>query len=157
MMTVPRFTFTSVTLIALALVAPSVLGAPMSGGTAAEKNIRVSQAVVRLMPPGATNTAGYMTIRSRGVADTLLRAAVPASLARRTELHRSMMIGGQMTMVPQKRISIPRNGTRVLAMGGFHLMIMGLQSPLTAGGRVPLTLTFHKAGRVRVSAPIVAM
>lgn len=126
-------------------------------GTAARANIAVSKAMVRMVPPGSPNTAAYMSIRSKGVADTLLRASVPKSFARMTELHRSMMVDGQMKMVQQKSIAIPRNGTRVLKMGSFHLMIMGLTGNLTAGKRIPITLTFRKAGTVRVSAPITDM
>ncbi|MDA3005046.1 MAG: copper chaperone PCu(A)C [Actinomycetota bacterium] len=116
-------------------------------------NIAVSKAVVRMVPPGSANTAGYMNIRSTGIADTLVRASAPKSVAMMTELHRSMMVGGQMTMVQQKSIAIPRNGTRVLTMGSFHLMIKGIKGNLTAGKRIPITLTFKKAGTVMVSAP----
>ncbi len=128
-----------------------------AAGKATKANITVSKAVVRMVPPGSANTAGYMNIRSTGTADTLLRASVPKSVAMMTELHRSMMVDGQMKMVQQKSIAIPRNGTRVLKMGSFHLMIMGLKGNLTAGKRIPITLTFKKAGTVRVSAPVMEM
>lgn len=130
---------------------------PASTAAASKANISVSKAMVRMVPPGTANTAAYMNIRSRGTADTLLRASVPRSVAMKTELHRSMMVDGQMKMVQQKSISIPRNGTRVLKMGGFHVMIMGLRRDLAAGTRIPITLTFRTAGTVRVNAPVVEM
>ena len=126
-------------------------------GKATKANITVSKAVVRMVPPGSANTAAYMNIRSKGMPDRLLRASVPKSFAMKTELHRSMMVDGQMKMVQQKSIAIPRNGTRVLKMGSFHLMIMGLKGNLVAGKRIRITLTFQKAGRVMVSAPIMEM
>ena len=64
---------------------------------------------------------------------------------------------GQMKMVQQKSISIPRNGTRQLTMGGFHIMIMGLVNGVKAGQKVPVTLVFKKAGTVRVTAPAMEM
>lgn len=158
MTTITRRAITTVAIAAIAAGSAGLAGAQMKGpGTAAKANVTVSKAVVRMVPPGSANTAAYMNIRSTGTADTLLRASVPKSVATMTELHRSMMVDGQMKMVQQKSIAIPRNGTRVLKMGSFHLMIMGLKGNLTAGNRIPITLTFKKAGTVRVSAPIMEM
>jgi len=62
-----------------------------------------------------------------------------------------------MKMVQQKSIAIPRNATRQLRMGSYHLMIMGLVNGVTAGQKVPVTLVFKKAGTVRVTAPAMEM
>ena len=96
-----------------------------------------------------------MRIRSVGVSDSLLKASVPSSFAKMTELHLSMMdpATGQMKMVEQESIVIPRNGTRQLRMGSYHLMIMGLVKGVTAGQKVQVTLTFKKAGTMKVMAP----
>lgn len=158
MTTLTRSAITTIAIAAIAAGSAGVAGAQMKGpGAATKANISVSKAVVRMVPPGSANTAAYMNIRSTGVADTLLRASVPTSVAMMTELHRSMMVDGQMKMVQQKSIAIPRNGTRMLKMGSFHLMIMGLKGNLAPGTRVPITLTFKKAGTVRVSAPVMEM
>jgi len=159
MITITRTALTGIAIAAIAAGSAGVAGAQMPGGTAAKANISISKAMVRMVPPGTANTAGYMTIRSKRTADTLLRASVPPSFAMMTELHRSMMdpATGQMTMVKQKNISIPRNGVRQLRMGGYHLMLMMLKKNLAPGVRVPITLTFRKAGTVRVSAPIAEM
>lgn len=119
-----------------------------------KKNVTITSPWVRVVPPGSANTAAYMVIRSKGVNDALIKASVPMSFAMMTELHRSMMdpATGQMTMVQQKSIPIPRNGARALKMGGYHVMIMGLKSTVTAGQKVPVTLTFRRAGTVKVMA-----
>lgn len=158
MTTITRSAIAAAAIAAIAAGSAGMAGAQVKGsGAAGKANIAMSKAVVRLVPPGSANTAAYMTIRSTGVADTLLRASVPTSFAMMTELHRSMMVDGLMKMVQQKSIAIPRNGTRVLKMGSFHLMIMGLKRDLAPGVQVPITLTFKKAGRVMVSAPIMEM
>lgn len=157
MNTITRCAITAAAIAAIAAGSAGVAGAQMKGASATKANISISKAVVRMVPPGSANTAGYMNIRSTGTADTLLRASVPMSVAMMTELHRSMMVDGQMKMVQQKNIGIPRNGVRQLTMGGFHLMIMGLKADLRAGQVVPITLTFRKAGTVKVNAPVVEM
>lgn len=154
---ITRSAVTAVAIAAIAAGSAGVAGAQMKGASASKANISISKAMVRLVPPGTANTAGYMNIRSTGTADTLLKASVPMSVAMMTELHRSMMVDGQMKMVQQKSIGIPRNGVRQLKMGGFHVMIMGLKSELKAGQVVPITLTFRKAGTVKVNAPVMEM
>ncbi|MEA2966468.1 MAG: periplasmic copper chaperone, partial [Alphaproteobacteria bacterium] len=34
--------------------------------------------------------------------------------------------------------------------GGYHLMLQGLKSPLKQGDKVPVTLEFEKAGKVKL-------
>ena len=38
--------------------------------------------------------------------------------------------------------------------GGYHIMLMGLAEPLKEGDEVDLTLTFEKAGEVKVTARV---
>lgn len=163
MSTTIRSTVAGITIAALAAGGASLAGAqmdmPAKNRVTTQKNIVITNPWIRVVPPGSANTAGYMRIRSVGVADTLLRASVPSSFAKMTELHLSMMdpATGQMKMVQQKSIAIPRNGTRQLKMGSYHLMIMGLVNGVTAGQKVQVTLTFKKAGTVRVMAPAMEM
>ena len=159
-----RSTAAGITVAALLGGGAAFAGAQMDGSPAksrvtAHKNIVITNPWIRVVPPGSANTAAYMRIRSVGVADTLLKASVPSSFAKMTELHLSMMdpATGQMKMVQQKSIAIPRNATRQLRMGSYHLMIMGLVNGVTAGQKVPVTLVFKKAGTVRVTAPAMEM
>ena len=118
------------------------------------KNIVITNPWVRVVPPGSKNTAAHMSIRSVRKADALVRASVPSSIAMMTQLHLSTMNPdtGQMMMVEQKRIGIPRNRTRQLKMGSYHVMIMGLKKDITPGMKIPITLTFLRAGTVKVTA-----
>jgi copper(I)-binding protein len=47
-------------------------------------------------------------------------------------------------------VEIPAGGTVRLAPGGLHLMLMGPNKAFLQGDRIPLTLTFAKAGKVAV-------
>jgi copper(I)-binding protein len=44
--------------------------------------------------------------------------------------------------------------TVALAPGGYHLMMMDLKGPLKKGDKVPVTLTFEKAGKVDVTLDV---
>lgn len=96
------------------------------------------------------NGAGYMTLVNRGrLADRLMGASSP--VATHVSLHRSLEIGGVMTMRPVPVLDV-QSGARVnFAPGGLHLMFEGLRRPLLAGQSVPVTLNFARAGRVRAT------
>ncbi len=54
-----------------------------------------------------------------------------------------------MKMFPVDGLELPAGKTVKLAPGGYHVMLMGLNSPLQAGGRVPVSLTFEMADKKR--------
>jgi periplasmic copper chaperone A len=49
------------------------------------------------------------------------------------------------------------SGSVVLKPGSYHVMMIGLKKPLTVGEKIPLTLTFEKAGNISVTVPVQAM
>lgn len=103
----------------------------------------------------AMNGAAYLTIKGTGTADKLVAAAVPKTVAKMTQLHKSTMDdAGMMTMKPVKSIAIPARGTVMLKPGGYHVMLMSLRKPLVAGKKFKLTLTFAKAGRRTVTVTV---
>ena len=58
---------------------------------------------------------------------------------------------GVMTMRPLDKGLTDRARQNVkLAPGGYHLMLMDLKSPLKQGDKVPVTLEFEKAGKVKL-------
>ena len=62
---------------------------------------------------------------------------------------------GVMTMRPlDKGLSIEPGKTVKLAPGGYHLMLLDLKSPLKQGDKVPVTLEFEKAGKVKLSLDV---
>ena len=51
-------------------------------------------------------------------------------------------------------LAIEAGKTVDLAPGGYHLMLMELKAPLKSGDKVPVTLTFEKAGKVEVTLDV---
>lgn len=104
----------------------------------------------RATPPTARTAAGYMTLGNTGdAADRLLGGS--SSAAARVEVHEMSMTDGIMRMrqLPEG-LEIPPGGSAALEPGGHHLMLIDLKKPLAAGERVPVTLSFEKAGTVEV-------
>jgi copper(I)-binding protein len=128
-------------------------GAPPATAPAVGATVELRGAWARPTPPAAEVGAAYLEIRSRQ-ADRLLEAKTPA--ARRTEIHSTSMRDGVMEMRHVEALAIPAGTPVVLKPGGLHLMLLGLQQPLTAGQRLPLELRFEKAGVVRTEIVVRA-
>ena len=93
-----------------------------------------------------SSSSAYVSVMNHGkMADRLLDAT--SNLARKTELHLMEMDNGVMRMRPIKGgIELPAGKTIHLAPGGYHVMLMGLKAPLTAGSTFEITLVFQNAG-----------
>jgi hypothetical protein len=63
---------------------------------------------------------------------------------------------GMLGMRQIERLEIPAGGTVELKPGGYHLMLIDLNQELVAGETIELTLTFEKAGEVKVTAEVRA-
>ena len=93
-----------------------------------------------------SSSAAYVSIMNHGkMADRLLD--VTSNLARKTELHQMEMDNGVMKMRPvEGGIDLPAGKTIHLAPGGYHVMLIGLNAPLTADSIFEITLVFQNAG-----------
>lgn len=100
-------------------------------------------------------SAAYLTLKIDGAAaDRLVKAASP--VAGRVELHTMAIENGVARMREVKQIAVSPGTATELKPGGFHIMLMDLKRPLTAGESIKLTLTFEKAGTIEVDAPVEA-
>jgi periplasmic copper chaperone A len=106
---------------------------------------------------GATGTsAAYMTIEVTGDhSDRLLGARSP--LAEHAQLHAHVMDQGVARMRPVEAIEVAPGTPTVLAPGGLHIMLTGIQGKLTPGQTMPLELTFETAGKVELEVPVKGM
>jgi periplasmic copper chaperone A len=137
-----------------------VLLAPGTGAVAAHDyaagNIVVDHPWARATVGTSRPGGAYLTVINKGkTADRLI--AAESSIAARIELHRSVMQDGMMRMLPSPAIDVPAGGEVTFVPGGYHLMLVGLKAPLTAGARVRLTLVFEKAGRVDVKITVMPL
>jgi copper(I)-binding protein len=146
------------TLSQLALVALLIgfVGPAFAQGTG-NTSITVEQPWSRATPKGAMTGAVYMTLDNKsGTADRLTGAS--SDVADKLQIHEMKVENGimQMREVPDG-LPIPAGGSVVLKPGSYHVMLIGLKKPLTAGEKFPLTLTFEKAGNISVTVPVQAM
>jgi periplasmic copper chaperone A len=137
---------------ALALVICTGIPHAQSSGT-----IVIEKPFSRATPGGAQVGAGYFTIINKGaVADRLVSASSPA--AGQVQIHEMSMQDNVMKMRElASGLPVGAGKTVALSPGGYHLMLMGLKSPLKAGDKVPVTLTFEKAGKVEVTLDVQAI
>jgi copper(I)-binding protein len=111
--------------------------------------LHIGHPYARSTPAAAKTGAAYLRVTNKSNAeDRLLRASTPAAAA--VELHGMRMDGNIMRMRPVEAIDIPPGGAVKLEPGGLHLMLHELRQPLKKGDRFPLTLSFEKAGDVKV-------
>lgn len=163
-----RTTITAV-VAALAALSLSACGGGDGGpetttGTADTQDVTVTGAWARTTAPSAKTGAAYLTIAS-DKGDVLTAVAVPATVAAEAQLHEatsgghtshdgdaSAPMNTTMGMRRVHRIEIPAGHTVRLEPGGYHIMMMQLAAPVTAGQKIPLTLTFQHAGKVTLDA-----
>ena len=139
---------------AYATVALTLLAAPARAEDVKAGDLVITQAWSRATPGGAKIAGGYLTIENKGAApDRLIGGS--GDVAAKVEVHEMAMNNGVMTMrALDKGLTIEPGKTVKLAPGGYHLMLMDLKGPLKQGDKVPVTLEFEKAGKVKLSLDV---
>ena len=155
---------------ALAVTAALLVGCGAGSGS----SIKVSEPWARASSAMAAAGAAYMVIENTGSeADALTGAASPA--AKTVEVHETVAMesaapsdamgspmpsasgetgGGMMGMQPIASLKIPAGGSVELKPGSYHIMLIGLNQELKVGDTIEITLTFEKAGDVKVTAEV---
>ena len=120
------------------------------------QRLRIDHPFARATPPGARSGGIYMTIENSGAAaDRLVRVASPAAAS--VELHSMTMDGNVMRMRAVTGLDIAPGAKVTLGSSGYHVMLVGLARPLAVGDKIPMTLTFEKAGSIDVSVFVEAL
>ncbi len=97
----------------------------------------------------------YLTIRNgTSAADTLVAAATP--IAATAGVHHQMAMGAMTHMEPAGPVPVPAGGELRLEPGGTHLMLERLTARPRVGDTIDVTLTFSRAGPIRVRVPVIA-
>jgi copper(I)-binding protein len=140
--------------LASALLVFSLFAAPVRAEEVKAGDLVITQAWSRATPGGAKIAGGYLTIENKGATpDRLIGGA--GDVAGKIEVHEMSMNNGVMTMRPlDKGLTIEPGKTVKLAPGGYHLMMLDLKNPLKQGDKVPVTLEFEKAGKVKLSLDV---
>jgi copper(I)-binding protein len=133
------------------LLLPSAYADPATPAQANE--IAVHEAWARASAGNAATGAAYLTLVGGAAVDQVV--GVTTQVAATAEVHESFTEGGIMKMRPAPALTIPAGKTVTLAPGGYHVMLMGLKQPLTAGQRFPLTVSFAHAAPVTVEVKVL--
>lgn len=98
---------------------------------------------------------GFFTLANTGEADRLVAASTDA--ADKVEIHQIKVVGPDIRMRPvEKGLACPAGTTITLKPRGYHLLMTGLKAPLVVGAKVPVTLTFEKAGTRKIDLVVEA-
>jgi periplasmic copper chaperone A len=150
----PRLTSMTSAIIGGTLLSCWLAVAPAGAEEVRAGDLVISQAWSRATPGGAKIGGGYLTVENKGSAPDRLIGGT-AEIAGKIELHEMATSNSVMKMRPlDKGLAIEPGKTVKLAPGGSHLMLFDLKSPLKQGEKVPVTLEFEKAGKVKLSLEV---
>ena len=117
--------------------------------------VTVKDAWVRGTVPAQTATGAFLTITSTEDAKVV---GASSPIAKTAEIHMSMMQNGVNHMHPVDGLALPAGKAVDLKPGGYHLMLMGLSKPVSAGDKVPIVLVVEdrkgKRSNVEVQAQV---
>lgn len=114
--------------------------------------LEIGHPYARATVPGQPAAGAYLSLENKGTAsDKLVALSSPASKS--AEIHTMAMEGNLMKMREVDGGLEIKPGQKIAMQpgNGYHIMLIGLSKPLKAGDKVPLTLTFEKAGKVDVT------
>lgn len=128
-----------------------LLGSLVSGVLYAE--IIVTDATVRLLPPGVPNTAAYFSLQNPSdTKQTLI--GVSADFATKAEIHNHILVDDMMRMQQQSEVVIQPGESIQFSPGGLHIMLFGLKQPLSEGQSVVFSLQTSDGESISVIANV---
>lgn len=118
----------------------------------AKGKVTVENAWARATFALAKTGAVYLSIHNQSENKlTLLAVSVDSTVASDAQLHETLMEEEMMQMREVKDgFAIPSGSTLEFSPGGKHIMLMGLEKPLTTGEQFVLSLRFENNKVMRV-------
>ncbi len=104
---------------------------------------------IKIMPPGVTNSVGYLTIINPTESDKTL-IGISSKIAEVTEIHTHSMQDGLMKMQKVSSLSIPAQTAISFEPGGYHIMLINLLQTITEGEKIEIILTFDDGTQKKV-------
>ena len=132
-------------------IAALILSLALAG--VAHAQVAVDAPWVRASVPQQTATGAFMRLTA---SRDLRLIGARSDIAQNTEVHEMAMQGQMMRMREVAAVPLPRGQAVALAPGGYHVMLIGLKRPLSAGDQVTLTLVFEDAGGKRSEQTVQA-
>ena len=113
----------------------------------------VSDAYIRTMPPGQKNTAAYLKLTNQGDHQCTMTGGRSA-LAAKVEIHQHQHSDGMMKMRPVPALTLQPGETIMFQPGGYHLMLLGVESQLQAGDSHQIELLSADCGATQLTAEV---
>lgn len=106
--------------------------------------------------PNGDMGAMYATITNPGSEEQRIVSA-SSDVAMDTQIH-EVVEDGNVGRMQELRdgLLVPAGGSVKLEMGGYHVMFMDLEEPLTEGQQVEVTLTLADGSTIPVTATVMA-
>lgn len=133
----------------------ALLSSVVLSGVTFAADLEVLNPAVRAMPPGAPASGAYVTLINHTGTDRFIVDA-ESEAADTVEIHLSEMKGDTMVMARVEQIPLPAHDKAVLKPGGYHIMLIGLRSPLKAGDEVEFNLVMKNGERLPMVAPVLS-
>lgn len=109
-------------------------------------SIEIIRPWARVQTVESREAGGFMTLKNSGPQNDRLLAASSA-VAETVEICGIRVVDNNLRMRPYKNgLNVPAGMPIELKPRGYHLFFQGLKAPLVKGQKVPVTLTFEKAG-----------
>lgn len=119
-----------------------------------QDGIAIQNAWVRPTVGEQDATGAYLTITTQ---EPMALVGVASPAAEIAEVHEMKMDGDIMRMRMTERIDIKPGEPLELKPGGYHLMLMALTAPISAGQDVELSLQFEKTDGSKIEMPVKAL
>lgn len=130
-----------------------MFGAALLAAAPAWSQVNVEQPWVRATVAAQKVSGGFMTLTA--AKDSRL-VGVSSPVAGVVEVHEMKMVDDVMRMRQIPALDLPAGKPVALVPGGYHLMLFQLKQQLKDGDKVPLTLEFEDAAKVRTSVKVEA-
>ena len=122
----------------------------LMAGPVSAAEIMVMDAYARASRPGAPTGAVFMMLHNMGDTDDRLIGA-QSPIAKVAQIHTSIDKDGVVSMLHlEDGIAVAAACELMGCAGGDHVMLLGVTEELVDGEKIPVTLTFEKAGDVTV-------
>ena len=129
---------------------------PKPAAAAASAGIEIGQPWARSAVRTPSQAGGFFVVTNKGaLPDRLVAASSP--IAEKVEIHAIKVVGAAIRMGPRPDgLAVEAGGTLTLKPRGYHLLLSGVGAPPAVGARLPVSLTFEKAGRIDIELAVAA-
>lgn len=126
--------------------------APAPTDAGAHAGLRLVDGWAKASPSGMSAAFGTLTNSGK---DEIVVVSARSAAAGRVELHETTTdASGASVMRQVESFAVPAGGTRELAPGGDHLMMMELTGPLAAGDELTFELTLGDGSTLESTVPV---